>query len=128
MSIKNWHRSKNIGEALTFALRGIQDIFVREQNVRIQALVGTLVVCTMLFLRLPLFQMAILIIMIIFVITLEMINTSLELFSDSLHPQYSETIKSVKDMLAGSVLLASIGACIVGILILAPAFYNYLYY
>lgn len=126
MSMKNWHRSQNIGEALYFALRGIQTIFVREQNVRIQAIVGTLVVCIMFFLRLSLSQMAILTMAIIFVITLEMINTAVEFLSDALHPEYSEAIKSVKDILAGAVLLASISACIVGILILVPAFYNYM--
>lgn len=122
--MKSWHRSHNIWEAASFALRGVRDIFVREQNVRIQAVVGTLVVCVMLFLRIPALHMAVLITMIVFVIVLEMMNTALEILCDIVHPQFSEPIRSVKDIAAGAVLLASVGACIVGVLVLAPAFFN----
>ncbi|MEK7499986.1 MAG: diacylglycerol kinase family protein [Patescibacteria group bacterium] len=125
MHMKQWHRSSSIFEAFSFALRGLQAAFVRELNVRIQILIGTLVVCTMLFLQLPLFHMAILVLAITIVITLEMINTSIELISNMVHPEFSETIRSAKDMAAGAVLLASIGACIVGVMILFPAIISY---
>lgn len=125
MNMKQWHRSRNIFETFSFALLGLKGAFVRELNIRVQVVIGTLVVCTMLLLRLPLLHMAILILAIILVITLEMINTSFELLSDIVHPEYSEIIRSAKDMAAGAVLLASIGACIVGILILFPAIIFY---
>jgi undecaprenol kinase len=125
MESKNWHKSNNIGEAIVYAFRGIQEVFYREQNVRIQAAVGTLVVCMMIIFRVPLAQMALLLLCIALVITLEMINTSLELFANMVHSQYSETIRSIKDILAGAVLLASISACIVGALVFIPAIIHY---
>lgn len=122
--MKEWHRSKSVFEALSFALRGIRDIFFREQNVRIQAFVGTLVVCVFLFLRVSLVEIAVTILAILIIITLEMMNTSLELIADIVHPEYSEAVKSAKDIAAGAVLLASIGACIIGILIFVPAIFK----
>lgn len=126
MALKHWHRSSSIFEAFTFALRGIGDVFVREQNVRIQLLVGTLVVCAMFFLRIPLSYILIGILAIFLIITLEMVNTSLELLCDLVHPEYSAVIKSAKDIAAGAVLLAGIGAGIIGILIFIPAIFNLL--
>ncbi len=124
MSMKKWHRSQSVSEALSFALRGLKGIFMREQNVRIQAIVGTLVVCAMLFLRVPLHDLALGLLAIFLIISLEMMNTSLELVADVVHPEYSEGIKNAKDIAAGAVLLAGIGACIIGILIFIPAILN----
>ena len=125
MNRKEWHRSTSVSEALYFALRGMRDIFVREQNIRVQAFVGTLVVCALLFLRVSSLEIAIAIMAIILIITLEMINTSLELLADIVHPEYSEAVKIAKDVAAGAVLLASIGACIIGLLIFVPAILHY---
>ncbi len=119
--MKEWHRSRSFFEAAQFGFRGIYDVFAREQNVRIQAVIGTLVVCAMIFLKIPLFQMAILVLAIVIVMVLEMINTCLELFSDLVHPEYNEAIRISKDIAAGAVLFASIGSCIVGILIFVPS-------
>ncbi|MDA1168885.1 MAG: diacylglycerol kinase family protein [bacterium] len=125
MNMNQWHRSSTIFEAISFAFLGLKGVFVREINVRVQVVIGTLVVCAMLYLRLPFFHMAVLVLAIILVITLEIINTSFEILSDIVHPEFSEKIRDVKDMAAGAVLLASIGACIVGILILLPALIFY---
>lgn len=123
--MKKWHRSRNIFEAFSFAFRGLKSILVREHNLRIQIIIGTLVVCTMFFFRIPALHMAVLVLAITLVITLEMINTSFELISDMIHPEYSEIIRNAKDIAAGAVLLANIGACIVGILILLPVIMYY---
>lgn len=114
-----------MGEALSFAFQGMRDIFAREQNVRIQLLVGTLVVCAMLFLKVELGNIALAIFAILLIVTLEMMNTSIELVADIVHPEYSEAIKSAKDIAAAAVLLAGIGACIIGILIFIPVIYHY---
>lgn len=125
MNRKEWHRSTSVPEALYFAFRGMKDIFVREQNIRVQSFVGTLVVCALLFLRVSSVEIAIAILAIVLIITLEMINTSLELLSDIVHPEYSEAVKIAKDVAAGAVLLAGIGACIIGVLIFVPAILHY---
>lgn len=119
-SMKQWHRSRSFLEAFSFASRGLQDALRREQNVRIQLFAGAIVVCAMIFLRVPLERMAILIFAITLVLVLEMINCSFELLSDVIHPEYSEAIKSSKDIAAGAVLFASIAAIAIGLLIFIP--------
>ena len=84
-------------------------------------LFGAIVVCAMIFLRVPIERMAILIFAITLVLVLEMLNSSLELLSDVLHPEYSQAIKSSKDIAAGAVLLASIAAVAIGLLVFIPA-------
>ncbi len=115
------HRSKNILEATRFAVRGFIYMVMREQNVHIQLLVGVIVVFAMILFGVSLVHMAALILAITFVVALEMINTSIELLSDAVHPEQSEFIRNAKDISAGAVLLASLGACIVGVLILSSA-------
>lgn len=117
--MKSWHRSNSLFEAITFAFRGVRRAFARELNVRIQIVIGTLVVCTAIFLRFSGIQMAILVVAITIVMTLEMMNTSFELLSDIVRPEYSEHVRNAKDIAAGAVLLASVSACIVGILVFA---------
>ena len=120
-AMKQWHRSRSFFEASAFAWRGLADAFHREQNVRTQMLFGAIVVCAMIFLRVPIERMAILIFAITLVLVLEMLNSSLELLSDVLHPEYSQAIKSSKDIAAGAVLLASIAAVAIGLLVFIPA-------
>lgn len=86
-----------------------------------QLLLGAIVVCMMIFLRVPLERMAILIFAITLVLVLEMINSSVELLLDVLHPEYSKAIKSSKDIVAGAVLFASIAAAAIGLLVFIPA-------
>jgi diacylglycerol kinase (ATP) len=45
-------------------------------------------------------------------------NSALEALVDQLHPERHPEIRVIKDMAAGSVLLASIGALIIGFLLL----------
>lgn len=52
------------------------------------------------------------------VISIEYLNSSIELLSDFVcQKQYSKTIKRIKDMAAGAVLVISITAFIIGIMI-----------
>jgi diacylglycerol kinase len=124
MNMKEWHRSRSVSEALYFAFRGVRGVFFREQNIRVQAIIGTLVVCALLFLRVSFIELIVGIFAILLVMTLEMMNTSIELIANLVHPEYSEAIKNAKDIAAGAVLLAGIGACIIGILIFVPAIFK----
>jgi diacylglycerol kinase (ATP) len=54
------------------------------------------------------------------VLALELVNTATEKLCDTLHPLQSEKIKLVKDILAAAVLVAAIGAAVVGLIIFLP--------
>jgi undecaprenol kinase len=49
------------------------------------------------------------------VIAAELLNTAIEQLADHLHPDSHSQIRLVKDCAAGAVLVASCGACAVGI-------------
>ena len=50
----------------------------------------------------------------------EAFNTVLEFVIDIVSPQYNEIAKRAKDIAAAAVLIATIGAVIAGIVLLAP--------
>ncbi len=50
----------------------------------------------------------------------EGINTALETLADRVQPEYDPLIGRAKDVSAGAVLLAAIGAAIVGLLVFLP--------
>ena len=51
-------------------------------------------------------------------LTLELLNSSVEALVDLLHPGIHPEVKAIKDMLAGAVLLASGVALVVGVTML----------
>jgi diacylglycerol kinase len=52
-----------------------------------------------------------------FVLVLELLNTSIEHLVDLVKPRLNEYVKEVKDVMAGAVLLASVFAVIIGAVI-----------
>jgi diacylglycerol kinase (ATP) len=51
------------------------------------------------------------------VISLEMINTALEILADKFHPERNEQIGQVKDIAAGAVLVAALFAVVVAVVV-----------
>jgi diacylglycerol kinase (ATP) len=50
----------------------------------------------------------------------EGLNTALELLADATHPAFHPLIGRAKDVAAGAVLLAALGAAVTGVLIFGP--------
>ena len=55
---------------------------------------------------------------IVLVLGLELVNSAVESIIDFLHPETAPEIKLAKDVAAGAVLVATIGAVVVGLLML----------
>jgi diacylglycerol kinase (ATP) len=108
--------------SFSHAFRGIGIVFRREQNFRVQLVVGVGVIVLMLFFPLETWQRILLILMMAAVLVLEILNTIVEHLSDILKPRLHPSIKEVKDMMAGAVLLTSLTSVVVAILI----FWNYI--
>jgi len=62
--------------------------------------------------------------LLVFAITIvfiaEALNTAIELLCDFISPDYQELIKKTKDVAAGAVLIAAIGAAVTGLIIFLP--------
>ncbi|MBN2459527.1 diacylglycerol kinase family protein [Candidatus Woesearchaeota archaeon] len=105
-------------QSISIALKGIAHGFSRERNIKVQMVIGWLVVMLSIFLQIPRNDLILIVMMCFLVIVLELINTSFEKLIDFLHPDKHDEIRKIKDMMAGAVLLVVIMAVIIGVLIL----------
>ncbi len=104
------------------ALRGLTFTFSSEQNFRIQ-IVGALVVFLgAWYFHLPLWQIIVLLLLVALVLILELINTAVEYFTDLIKPRMNHYVATIKDIMAGAVLVASLTAFIIGLMIFLPYF------
>jgi diacylglycerol kinase len=55
---------------------------------------------------------------IVLVLALELVNSAVESMMDYAHPETAPEIKLTKDIAAGAVLIATLGAVVVGLLML----------
>lgn len=72
-----------------------------------------------LFLQVSSLEFILLVVSVSFVLFAELINTAIELCVDIVSPGYHPLAKAAKDVAAGSVLIAAIGAAVMGYLILS---------
>ena len=112
---------KRFVKSISYASRGIRSAF-KEQNFKIQVLFAIIVIFLMIIFHLKLWETIVLLMMIILVLVLEIINSIFERIVDILEPRVHPYAKNIKDMMAAAVLVASLGALIVGCLIFWPYF------
>jgi undecaprenol kinase len=115
-------KDKNINlvklfKSFTFALNGMIHVFRTEQNMRIHMIAALITLILAYILSIPKYEVIILLILIGIVISLEMINTSIERIVDLVSSEYHPLAKQAKDVAAGSVLVFSMIAVIIGFLI-----------
>ena len=116
----NVNKSKNIGVSLGYAFRGIGYALKYNRNLKIHFLISLLVIIVSIFFHVNAFEMGILGVMILVVISSEMINTAIEQMTDLITKEHHEEAKIAKDVAAGMVLVSAIGSIVVGVLIFVP--------
>lgn len=107
-------------QSFKYAFEGIYFAIKLNRNMRIHITVAILVIIASIFFKVNAFEMGILGVMIVLVICTEMVNTALEEMVDLIINEHRKEAKIAKDVGAGMVLVASMGAVIVGILIFIP--------
>ena len=113
---------KKLFKSFGFGFSGLKIIFEEEHAFKIMFLVAILVIIAMFYFNLPLTQKAVLFIMIFLVLILELVNSVIEKVLDFVCTGLNGKVKIIKDVLAGIVLLASLGAATIGLLIFLPYF------
>lgn len=111
---------KRFKKSFLDAWRGIVYVYEQEQNFRIQLVFAVLIIILMLILKLRQTEIVVILLLILLVLILELLNSALEKFLDILKPRLHIHIALVKDIMAAMVLLASIGAIVIGGLIFLP--------
>lgn len=103
---------------LGFALSGMVLAWRNERSFRTQAVIATLALGALIALRPSPLWWALVLLACAGVLAAELFNAAIEHLCDHLHPDRHPAIKAVKDMAAGAVLVACLGAAAIGILLL----------
>lgn len=100
-------KNKSFATALGHAMDGVIRAFKTERNLRIDYIIGLIVLVTSLFFDFTKTEFACICLTVGFVIFAEMINSTVEYIVDLITDKYDDRAKAAKDIAAGGVLIAS---------------------
>ncbi len=103
-----------------YAWQGIRYLFQSQVNARIHAVAAVLVVTAGIVCGISPQEWLAIVISVVLVIALEAVNTALETLTDLVSPGNHPLAGKAKDLAAAAVLLAAIGAVVVGLIIFVP--------
>lgn len=111
---------KKFKKSFHYALTGIDYALNSDQNLVIHFIVACIVIIASIVLGVSSFEMAILGLTILLVITTEMLNTSIEKAIDLVTKEHRTDAKIAKDVASGMVLIVALGSVVIGVLIFLP--------
>lgn len=110
--------------SLVHALQGMDRLVRTQPNARVHLLATLLVCAAGIFSDLSRTEWLWITVAIALVWSAEAFNTALEELADALHPERHPGIGRAKDMAAAAVLIAALGAAVIGVLVFLPHFAN----
>jgi len=111
---------RKFGQSFKVALNGLKIALSEEQSLKIQLVIGVLVIFLMFYFPLSILEKAVLVLTIILVLSLELINSQIERILNFLQPNHDINVKNIKDLSAAAVLTACLGSILVGLIIFLP--------
>lgn len=109
--------------SLNCAIEGVLWAVKTQRHMLVHLLAAVAVLVMALALHLTLLEFALLTLAIVLVLFAELVNTAVEVVVDLVSPDYHPLARRAKDVAAGAVLVASVGAVIMGYLALARFFF-----
>lgn len=113
-------------QSFHLALSGICYAIRTQLNFIVHSVSATLVILLGLYFQISQVEWVVLILTIVMVFIAEMINTSIESMTNLITTEHRQHAKIAKDVSAGMVLTAAIGAVVVGGVIFGPRLYGFL--
>lgn len=110
----------SIFKSAKFAINGLQIFWKSEFKSKIHLAIAAVVTVLGFYFEFSRTEWMIQCLCIFVVLSTEIVNTSIEELVDHLSPEWSEPAGRIKDLAAGAVLIASIGAVIIGFLLYFP--------
>ena len=118
---KSYKTSKNVLKSFRYAFSGIKYTFKNSRNFKIQVIFAIFSLTLGSIVQLSNSDFLILLVTVFSVLTLEILNTSIESLVDLVvKKKFSYLAKIAKDCSAGAVLLASINSVIIGLWLFIP--------
>ena len=112
--------NRSLIKSFGYAFQGFWHALRFNRNLRIHLAIALAVIALSIYFHVTPFEMGILGVMILLVISSEMINTAIEEMVNLITQEHKREAKIAKDVAAGMVLVASVGSVIVGFLIFIP--------
>lgn len=113
-------KNKKLINSFKCAIQGIKQAVKTERNVKIHITIMILVIIAGIVLKINTQEWIICIILFGLVISLELVNSAIEVTVDIAMPEINEKAKVAKDVAAGAVLVSAIASAIIGLIIFIP--------
>lgn len=110
-------------KSVQIALEGIKQVLTTQKNPRIHAGFSLAVILLGFLLGISRLEWMILLLVIGFVWAAEIFNTAIEILTDHISPEENPTIKIIKDISAGGVLISAMTSVLIGLLLFGPRFW-----
>jgi diacylglycerol kinase (ATP) len=110
------HRYKSIG----YAIRGLFLLLKTESSIKVQFVLAILLTIGGFYFDISSLEWIIQIFAIVLVMSIEALNTGLEKICDFVHEDFEERIGFIKDIAAGAVAIAAIGAFVIVLILYLP--------
>jgi diacylglycerol kinase len=110
--------------SLTYALKGVKEIYKSQRNFRIQTNIGLLVMLTAFLLDLPGTDILWLSFATMIVLVMEGLNTTIEKIMDFINPDYNPVVGIIKDISAALVLIAAAFSVVIAVVIFGNAIFG----
>ena len=113
-------RSRNLRKGFKAAVSGFRETILIEKSFKAMLIITLVVVVAMFYFPTSRLEKIVLLATVIGVLVLELINATVERIMDFVNAGHSEEVRVIKDLMAAIVLLASVGAVIIGLMIFVP--------
>lgn len=104
-------------QSFKWAMNGLKTVWKEERNFRIEVIIAIVVLLIGVIDGLTAIKWAFVFIAITLVLSAEIINTAIEDICNRIEPKHDPIIGKIKDIMAGFVLVASIGAVLIGFVV-----------
>jgi diacylglycerol kinase (ATP) len=108
---------KKFIKSFNYAKSGAEHAIKTQRNLGVHFCIGLLVLSFAVYINVSIIELAILVLATVGVIVAELFNTSIEELVNLLSPERRAEAALAKNVAAGAVLLAAVGAMVIGILI-----------
>ncbi len=110
-----------------YAFQGLWYALRTQRNIRVHLAVALIIIIASIILRISAVEFAMIFVAITGVFIAEMFNTVMELCIDLASPEYHPLAKIAKDVAAGAVLLNAILSVIIGLFVLGPHLWTFIF-
>ena len=110
----------NLHVSFRNAFKGLYFLFKEERNARIHVFATIAVIFCGIYFQLDAIEWALIVFAICLVLILEAINTVFENLMDYISTDQHQRIGKKKDLVVGAVLIAALGAFVIGCLVFIP--------